>query len=116
MGLLPGPVDAAEPPPDPQAVKASPAVSAALAKMNLPGIGGFLPGCSTDGHATAGAGPFAGYRTGRWPARLAVRKAWQAPLGAYPAADRCSQASSSRIRTSSPGRFTATMWPVAISR
>src|SRR5215472_380737 len=40
VGLLPGPADAAGLPPEPQAVRASPAASAAPATMTLPGIGG----------------------------------------------------------------------------
>ena len=117
VGLLLGPADAAELPPEPQAVRASPAVSAALAKMNLPGIGGSLPGFSHERPATAGAGPFAGllYRS---PARQAGRSEGPACAGTgrTRAAGPRSQASSSRMRTSAPGRFTATMWPVAISR
>ena len=73
--LLLGPADAAEPPPDPQAVKASPAVSAALAKMNLPGIGGSLPGCSYEQRRGSAPGRSPAYCTCRRRARLAIREA-----------------------------------------
>src|SRR5690242_12602281 len=53
VGLLLGLADAAEPPPDPQAVRASPAASAAPATMNLPGMSGVPSRVSTINHARA---------------------------------------------------------------
>src|SRR5215470_17100203 len=85
VGGLLGPADAAEPPPDPQAVRASPAASAAPATMILPGIGG-LPsqGRGSEPPARAGVpGRLAAYCTGS-PARRAGRSGGRAVTGRAP--------------------------------